>query len=151
MGILWSLKMEEGRRGRGRPPRARIEMDASLDTLEEEIVEQGEAYNELLPDPGYERVIVARGRTLLFPDPTKTKIVREGEDGKPVRAPIAIEFKEGMEVTLEASEAERLIGLGIVHRPGEPQMVPAALSDGSRVVEIGTPRGQSPVNQAART
>jgi len=138
--------MEEERRRRGRPPRAQQEAGAPHWSNDEDVdVLQVES------DPGYERVIVARGRTLLFPDPTKTKIVREGEDGKPVRAPIAIEFKEGMEVSLEAIEAERLIGLGIVHRPGEPQMVPAALSDGSRVVEIGTPRGQSPVNQAART
>ena len=138
--------MEEERRGRGRPPRAQQEAGAPHWD-----VEPDETFVSEEIDPGFERIIVARGRTLLFPDPTKTKIVREGEDGKVVRAPLTIEFKEGMEVTLEAGEAERLIGLGIVHRPGEPQMVPAALSDGSRVVEIGTPRGQSPVNQAART
>jgi len=150
--------MEEGRRGRGRPPRAEQEAGAPHWPDEADDVLQVES------DPGYERVIVARGRTVLTPHQTKTKVVREGEDGKPVRAPITIEHGAGAEIELDAapvhqvedadgkvsyvSEAQRLINLGIVHRPGEAQMIPAALSDGSRVVEIGTPRG---VNQAART
>lgn len=149
--------MEEVKRGRGRPPRAQHDVTPPWDESisEEEVSEM---------EPGFERVIVARGRTLLFPHPTQTKIVREGEDGKPVRAPVSIECGEGVEVNLDStpihpdgkggyfSEAQRLINLGIVHRPGEPQMVPAAFSEGSRVVEIGNPRGQqSPVNQAMRT
>lgn len=138
--------MEEERRRRGRPPRARDEVGDSGPHWPDDLPE-----SEIEIDSGVERVIVARGRTIMLPHPTKTKIIREGEDGKPVRAPVCIECSEGMEVTIDAGEAKRLIALGIVHRPGEPQMVPAALSEGSRVIEIGTPRGQSPVNQAART
>ena len=152
---------EEIKRRPGRPPRAK----------ENEVAPGGAHWPDPDPDqelvesdPALERVVVARGRTVIVPHPTKTKIVREGADGKPIRAPIGVEHGEGAEIMLDTalvhadgngnyfSEAERLIRLGIVHRPGEQQMIPAALSEGSRVVEIGAPRGQqSPVNQAIRS
>lgn len=83
-----------------------------------------------------ETVIVARGRTVLSPHPSKTRIVREGEDGKPVRAPTCIEHVEGDELSFAPIEAARLIALGIVHRPGEPQVVPAAFAERASVVEL---------------
>jgi hypothetical protein len=140
---------EEVKRGRGRPPRLR---DAEPD----------EAF---VSDEGFERVIVSRGKTVVMPHPTMTKVIRMDESGAVVRAPLQEEYSEDAEIMLDAalvhsdgkggyfSEATRLIRLGIVHRPGEAQMIPAALSEGSRVVEIGTPRqtNVSPVNNAMRT
>jgi len=127
--------MVEETRRRGRPPR---------------VIDEGEVvvphWDDDLPT---ERVVVARGRTVLAPHPTETQIVRQGEDGRPVRAPISVTYEEGFEIELDKKEAERLISLGIVHKPGEPEIYPAALSEGSRVVELGPPR--SPVNQAMRT
>jgi hypothetical protein len=138
--------MEEIKRRPGRPPRR---LDANMDSLAEECAEQGRDFEEVLASRDRERVIVARGRTVMAPHPTETQIVRQGEDGRPVRAPISVTYEEGFEIELDKKEAERLIALGIVHRPGEPEIYPAALSEGSRVVELGPPR--SAVNQAMRT
>jgi hypothetical protein len=49
-----------------------------------------------------EKVIVARGRTVVTPHRT---------------------YKPGDEIELPTDEVERLIPLGTVHRPGEPVMV----------------------------
>ena len=140
---------EEIKRRPGRPPR-RLEPDVNMDSLAEECAEQGRDYEEILASRDLERVIIARGRTLMAPHPTETQIVRQGEDGRPVRAPTSVEYKEGFEIALDRKEADRLISLGIVHRPGEPEIYPAALSEGSRVIELG-PSRTSPVNQAMRT
>lgn len=147
---------EEIKRRPGRPPRVR-------DT-NEEIASTPTWLDDDTP-PDQERVIVCRGKTVVAPHPTKTKVIRMDESGAVVRAPIHVEYGEGAEIMLDAalvhsdgeggyfSEATRLIKLGIVHRPGEQQMIPAAMSEGSRVVEIGTPRQTniSPVNNAMRT
>jgi hypothetical protein len=73
-----------------------------------------------------EKVIVARGRTIYAPHPTRTTIVGQTEDGKPKRATVEVHFKPGAEIELPRDEAKRLIEVGHVHKSGEAVTVPAA-------------------------
>jgi hypothetical protein len=71
-----------------------------------------------------ETVIVSRG-IILAPHPTETRVLRMGEDGKPVLTPRQVRYRPGCEITLPVAEAKRFIANGTVTRPGEnPQVGP---------------------------
>jgi hypothetical protein len=61
-----------------------------------------------------ERAIVARGRTVVVPDPTKPPVFvgRQIETNREMFAPATRDFGPGEEVELPRGEAQRLRGFG---------------------------------------
>jgi len=71
------------------------------------------------PSEEMETVIVSPRGVIWGPHPTLRRVVRLGEDGKPVYAPKILIYRENCAITLPVSEVERFIKMGRVHRPGE--------------------------------
>jgi hypothetical protein len=68
-------------------------------------------------DEPLESGVVARGRTLLVPEPGSRRVVGFTKEGLPVERPKLKELREGDPITDTKSEIERFRGLGFVFDP----------------------------------
>lgn len=85
--------------------------------------------------PKKSRAIVARGRTVSAPHPTKMKVVGYNSDtGAPIKLPFEILFGPGSEVELPADEIEALRSRGFLT---DPSQVLQPFAEGPHFTETG--------------
>lgn len=63
------------------------------------------------------RAVIARGRTIAVPHPTKRKIVNHTPEGKPIEQAELMHFGPGQEIELPGDEIVRLRKLGYLTDP----------------------------------
>ena len=68
------------------------------------------------------RAMVARGRTVYAPDPSKRQIVGRGDDGRPMEMAVIVEHGPGSELELPADEVMSLRASGFLIDPGTPEV-----------------------------
>jgi hypothetical protein len=107
----------KGRKRGARPP------PPTLCVVPAEVLE---SFNQM------ERAIVARGRTVIVPDPRQMKVVGSTPEGKRIMKPIDMAYEAGSEIELPKAEIARLRVLGYVT---DPSQKPLPLAEGSRFVE----------------
>jgi hypothetical protein len=96
--------------------RRRIQRPAAA--VQPELIEDDEPRTSEPALEETETVIVSRG-VIWWPHPTEKKLTGRNEDGTLRYAPRIIQYRPGCEIALPVSEANRLIELGTVIRPGE--------------------------------
>jgi hypothetical protein len=92
--------------------------------VDPELLDDDDALNTPPPSEEMETVIVSPRGVIWGPHPTLKRVVRLGEDGKPVMAPKILIYRENCAITLPVSEVERFIKEGRVHRAGVETRVP---------------------------
>lgn len=90
--------------------------------------------DEKKPMPQKMRGTVERGRTVVVPHPTKTRVVSYTPEGKPVSQPVYLTYGPGMEVELPAEEIAFFRERGYIVDP--TKKAPVSATDSGMVTTI---------------